>query len=107
MNASKCKNLILKLGDRGVFCATSNRNEKSSYFSIDSFVNNIVDPVGAGDALLAYSTLSMLSTKSLVISSIIGSIAAACECEYDGNIPVKPENIIEKINYLEKQTNYK
>ena len=49
----------------------------------------------------------MLSTKSLVISSIIGSIAAACECEYDGNIPVKPENIIEKINYLEKQTNYK
>ena len=72
-----------------------------------SFVNNIVDPVGAGDALLAYSTLSMLSTKSLVISSIIGSIAAACECEHDGNIPVKPENIIEKINYLEKQTNYK
>ncbi|PPR41468.1 MAG: D-beta-D-heptose 1-phosphate adenylyltransferase [Alphaproteobacteria bacterium MarineAlpha5_Bin12] len=107
LNASKCKNLILKLGDRGVFCATSNRNEKSSYFSIDSFVNNIVDPVGAGDALLAYSTLSMLSTKSLVISSIIGSIAAACECEHDGNIPVKPENIIEKINYLEKQTNYK
>ena len=31
---------------------------------IDSFVDRLVDAVGAGDALLAYSTLAMLPTRS-------------------------------------------
>ena len=30
---AKCKNLILKLGERGVFCASSSSKEKSTYFS--------------------------------------------------------------------------
>ena len=105
-NASKWKNLILKLGDRAVFCSNLHSKEKSTYFSVDSFANKILDPIGAGDALLAYSTLSMLASKSLVTSSIIGSIAAACECEIDGNVPINPQNIIDKINNLEKQINY-
>ena len=105
--SSLCKNLILKLGDRGVFCMTDGNSEKSSYFSIDTFASKVIDPVGAGDALLAYSTLSMLASKSLVTSSIIGSIAASCECEVDGNIPITPDNLIEKINNLESQINYK
>ena len=105
--SSLCKNLILKLGDRGVFCMTDGNTEKSSYFSIDTFASKVIDPVGAGDALLAYSTLSMLASKSLVTSSIIGSIAASCECEIDGNIPITPDNLLEKINNLESQINYK
>ena len=72
----------------------------------DTFVNNLLDPVGAGDALLAYSTLSMLASKSLIISAILGSIAAACECEYDGNIPVKSSAVLSKINEIEKKINY-
>ena len=51
--------------------------------SIPSFSKNVIDPVGAGDAYLAYATLMMLETKNLLKSSIIGSIAAACECEKD------------------------
>lgn len=102
----KYKHLILKLGSKGVFCNTYKNKSNNSYFSLDSFVNNIVDPVGAGDALLAYSTLSMLSSKSLVISSILGSIAAACECEYDGNIPVKTSHVLTKLNEIEKKVNY-
>jgi len=105
--SAKYKNLILKLGDRGIFCATQNENVKVSYFSIDSFASNVVDAVGAGDALLAYSTLTMLATGSLVSAGIIGSMAAACECEYDGNIPIRPENLLEKIDAVEKMTGYK
>ena len=41
--------------------------------------------VGAGDALLAYTTVVYLKTKNFVVASIIGSIAAACECEINGN----------------------
>jgi len=104
---SKCRNLILKLGSKGIFCSSKDKKDKSSYFSIDSFANSVVDPVGAGDALLAYSTLSLIVSKSLVISSIIGSFAAACECEVDGNKPITFQNVISKIDEIENISEYK
>jgi len=100
------RNLILKLGDRGIFCVNQNTDVKNSYFSIDSFASNVVDAVGAGDALLAYATLTMLATGSLITAGILGSMAAACECEYDGNIPIRPENLLTKIDAVEKMTSY-
>mgnify|MGYP006107305271 FL=1 len=76
-------------------------------FTAPSFARNIIDAVGAGDALLAYSSLCMASTKSLVASTIIGLVAAACECEYEGNKAVEIKSIIEKIDLIEKSTNFK
>ena len=73
---------------------------------MDSFTNSVVDAVGAGDALLAYATLSMLATGSLVIAGILGSMAAACECECDGNVPISPDNILRKIYEVEEMTGY-
>ena len=105
-------NLILKLGKMGVFCVgnnTENKNresEKIIAFALSSFVEKVVDPVGAGDALLAYSTLAFLETKSLFASSFLGSIAAAVKCEKDGNNAVKPSQILSKLENLEKMTNY-
>ena len=96
---NKYKNLILKLGSKGVLCVGKKSNE---YYNFDSFVENSIDPVGAGDALLAYSTLVYLKTRSLAMAGIIGSIAAACECEVDGNIPITCDDIIKKINEIEK-----
>ena len=104
--AANFKNLILKLGDRGVFCMTQSVDAKDSYFSIDSFAANVVDPVGAGDALLAYASLTMLATGNLVTSSILGSMAAAAECEYDGNIPITPEKVMAKIDAVERMAGY-
>jgi hypothetical protein len=53
-------------------------------FVLDSFVETR-RPCRAGDALLAYSTLAMLATKDPTQATIIGLLAAACECECDGN----------------------
>ena len=92
---TNCKNLILKLGHRGSLCVKDNYNVN---YSIPSFTNNIKDPVGAGDAYLSYATLMMLLTKNLLKSSIIGSFAAACECEIDGNIPITLTMIKDKIS---------
>ena len=105
-DACDYKNLILKLGDRGVFCVSNEKDAKSSYFSVDSFATKVVDAVGSGDALLAYATLTMLAGGSLVAASILGSIAAACECEFDGNIPIKPEDILAKIEVIEHKSGY-
>ncbi len=101
---TKFSNLILKLGPKGILCCGS--EDKNEYFTLDSFSSKIVDAVGAGDALLAYSTLVYLKTKSLLISSIIGSFAAGCECEIDGNVPIKTADILAKIDNVEKISKY-
>ena len=62
--------------------------------------------VGSGDALLAYSSLVLKKSKSLIKSSIIGSFAAACECESEGNIPVSYKNIVDKIKRNSKDIKY-
>jgi len=96
--AAGCKNILMKLGERGLFFL-----QDGLPWSIDSFCDNVRDAVGAGDALLAYATLTMLATKSLPMACIIGSIAAACECEIDGNEPIKPEQVLQKLQQLESK----
>jgi len=103
----ECKTLMLKLGARGVLtCCNKDHESLDSYFTVDSFANNVVDPVGAGDALLAYATLAMLVSKDPVVATILGSIAAGCECEVNGNIPITQQNMMDKLEHIEKQINY-
>ncbi len=97
--------LLLKLGDRGLFTIRRTGGRKpDNYFSIDSFCETAVDPVGAGDALLAYATLAMRATGSEAIAAILGSMAAARECEIDGNVPVQPADVLRKIDLVERQS---
>ena len=104
---AKCKLLILKLGERGVLtCNDADHESLESFFVIDSFVEKLVDPVGAGDALLAYATLAMLASRDDVHATIIGTIAAACECEFDGNVPITPDHVRERLEKVAKQMSY-
>jgi rfaE bifunctional protein kinase chain/domain len=106
-DAAECKTLILKLGERGVLtCRNSNHESLDSFVVVDSFVDRVVDAVGAGDALLAYATLSKLVTGSDAVATILGSLAAACECEFDGNIPITPDDVLRKIDSIERQAHY-
>ncbi len=105
--AAQCKTLILKLGERGVLtCRNSDHESLESFIVVDSFVDRVVDAVGAGDALLAYATLAKLATGSDAVATILGSIAAACECEVDGNIPVTPQDVLRKIDGVERSASY-
>ena len=51
-------------------------------------------------------TLAMLTEKNPVIATILGSMAAACECEVDGNIPVTLHNVHAKIDAVERQLSF-
>jgi sugar/nucleoside kinase (ribokinase family) len=103
-DAARCKLLILKLGERGVLaCCNANHESLDSFFVIDSFVDRLVDAVGAGDALLAYATLAMLAKRDAAIATILGTMAAAVECECDGNLPVTPGDLRSKIDAVERQ----
>lgn len=103
-DAARAKTLILKMGDRGVLtCRSPDHEALDSFFVVDSFADKVVDAVGAGDALLAYATLSLLATGCPVTATVIGSLAAAVECAMDGNHPVTPADVIAKIDAVERR----
>lgn len=106
---ARCRILMLKLGARGMmtFRASIVDQDRRSFFSVDSLARDaIVDPVGSGDALLAYATLGQVATGNDVIASIIGTVAAGLECEFEGNIPVTPDLVIGRLNELEKASDF-
>ena len=103
---ARCKLLILKLGERGIITYRAPDSRVRSFFTIDSFANNVKDAVGAGDALLAYATLSLTATKSDVVASILGTLAAAVSCEHDGNRPIAPDEVLKKLDALEKRARF-
>ena len=49
----------------------------------------------------------MLCTNSDdVVSAIVGSLAAAVECEKEGNIPVTPDDLLAKLELVERRVNF-
>ncbi len=104
---SNCKTLILKCGDRGIITYRSTSpTDLRAFFNVDTFADKVVDAVGAGDALIAYATLAMVATGNDVIASILGNMAAGIECEHDGNWPVTPDLVLQKIDAIEKRARY-
>jgi len=104
MTRAEAKYLIMKMGERGVI-GYRNKNDLDprAFFTVDSFAEKVVDPVGAGDALLAYATLCLLTTQNIVVASIIGSMAASIVCAHDGNNPVPPSEVLKVIDLMEKR----
>jgi len=103
---ASCKTLILKMGERGIITYRAPSHNVRAFFTIDSFAGQVVDPVGAGDALLAYATLGLAATGSPVIASVLASMAAGVACEHDGNTPVGPSQVLDKINAVEKRVQF-
>jgi len=55
---------------------------------------------------LAYATLCMLESKSELIATVIGVIAAACECERDGNVPIAVDDVHRKLDAVEREAKF-
>jgi rfaE bifunctional protein kinase chain/domain/rfaE bifunctional protein nucleotidyltransferase chain/domain len=104
LEESKCKNLVLKLGEKGLYGVVGNKARYT--FTYPSFTKEVKDPVGAGDSLLAYTTLSYLVGSNLAEAVLLGSLAAGVACEYDGNISVSKKDILLKLQNLEKLINF-
>ena len=94
------KFMILKLGDKGIMTFRKKGLHPREFFPIETFAENIVDGVGAGDAMLAGSSLGLIASKNILISSIIGNVAAALICKKSGNQPINLISLIEKIKEI-------
>ena len=99
---SQAKHLILKMGERGILAYRRPSATPRSFFYVDSFAENIVDTVGAGDALLATASLALVCSGDIVKSAILGNLAAAVACEHEGNVSVRREQILDKLGSLER-----
>lgn len=102
-NKANCQNLILKLGQNGLMTYRSPGMESREFFYIDTFVEELIDPIGAGDALLAAATLTLIVSKNIVQASILGNLSAAYECSKLGNIPISRQELLDMITNLEKK----
>jgi rfaE bifunctional protein kinase chain/domain len=100
--ASKSKYLILKLGEKGIITFRKSALNPRDFFPIESFVKKVEDGIGAGDALLAVSSLSLIASGNIVIASILGNIAASIACEKKGNHPIKISEIFGRIKEISK-----
>ena len=100
LGEARAELLLLKLGARGCVAFRDASGDPRSFFALDSFARRAVDPVGAGDAMLAYAALARDSGP--VVQAILGSLAAAAEVERDGNVPIRPEAIAARIDELER-----
>ncbi len=104
---AKCKLLILKLGEKGILSLRDKEeNDPRRLITLDSFTKDSIDPVGAGDALLAYSSLAMYVSKNELIATILGNIAASLECEEDGNIAISSKKMLDRIKKIEGIVTY-
>jgi len=106
---AECGTLMLKMGERGMItyrAIPEAYEDHRAFFVLDSFADHVLDAVGSGDALLAYGTLALKAAGNPLIASILGAIAAAVECEHDGNIPVTPDHVREKLQRLERRARF-
>ena len=93
-DAARCKLLILKLGERGMLtCRNPDHESLDSFFVIDSFVDR-ADRRGRRRRRAARLCDARDAGRpgSGALPTILGSMAAACECECDGNIPVTADD---------------
>ena len=104
---SKCKVLMLKLGERGLMTVRRKTVGKDmrSFFVMDAIEKNAVDPVGCGDALLSYASLALYISKDPLIASILGSISAALLSIVNGNAPILKSDVEKKLLQLENAVN--
>lgn len=104
---ANCKNLILKMGAKGIMFQHAEPSMEGSYFQIDSLADHVLDPVGAGDALLAYASLGLKASGDPVVSGILGVVAAGIACSQQGNVPIQPNQIEAKLESIQEKLNYK
>ena len=97
---SKAKYLILKLGEKGILVFRKPSEKPRDFIFIDSFAEELVDALGAGDAMLSATSLAYKCSKNIFISAIIGSFAAAVACEKEGNIPISIGEIEKKVKRI-------
>ncbi|WP_394191924.1 PfkB family carbohydrate kinase [Pseudoalteromonas atlantica] len=88
-NRSTPKNLVITLGEEGIFIHIPKENKEDwENDRLPAFNRNATDSAGAGDCFLSASSLSLAINASPWEAFYLGSLAAACQVDSLGNTPL-------------------
>ena len=90
---AQAQNIILKLGPEGLIVHSPSNNNTDPTDRLPAFNTTPKDNAGAGDSLLACSSIAMAVGANIWQSAYLGSIAAACQVSRVGNIPLSIRDI--------------
>lgn len=89
------KNILLKLGGDGVIIHGTNiEGNLLSTDQVPALNNFLVDTSGAGDSLLAATSLSLASEATIYEATLLGSVVAAIQIGRIGNTPVTSSQVM-------------
>lgn len=98
-NQIKCKSLVVTQGRAGLIMI----NDKNKTFTAPAFANQVVDKVGAGDALLSILAICLKDKNDENLSNFISSLVAAQSVENIGNSkPINKSSLLKNIQYILK-----
>ena len=98
------RDVIIKLGKKGLLTLRGRWNNAEFVEActeyLTSFADDVKDPMGAGDALLAASSLALAAGADIFAASVLGNVAAAEAVRRVGNLPVTREQIERRLAQL-------
>jgi rfaE bifunctional protein kinase chain/domain len=97
MYQMKSEYIFLKLGPDGVLI--NGRNLKTDH--VPALNENPIDVSGAGDSLLAASTLAFAAKEEASSAAFLGSLAAAIQVSRQGNVPLTTQELFDLIEGLD------
>jgi rfaE bifunctional protein kinase chain/domain/rfaE bifunctional protein nucleotidyltransferase chain/domain len=108
LRVTNAKSALLTLGKQGLVACDwpgdtwrqSGGRLRTEY--LPALAGRAVDPLGAGDALLAAASLSLATGASLAVAAYVGSLAAAVAIGRVGNLPITPDAILDAAGQLQQ-----
>lgn len=94
---SNAKNIFITMASEGVII---NQYKENDFFTdrLPAMNSNPKDVAGAGDSMLAISSMALAVGANIWEAAYLGSIAAACQISRTGNVPLKIKEILREIN---------
>ena len=93
---SSAENLVVKLGAEGLIGLCT--RPRAATDTLTALNPNPLDVAGAGDAFLATASLAIFAGADIWEACYLGSTMAAIQVSRMGNVPIKREILLEKLN---------
>ena len=107
-DAADGKNVLLTLGAEGLLVhANEKKNENWETDRLPALNSYPKDSAGAGDSLLAVTSMSLALGANIWEAALLGALAAACQVGRLGNIPLEANELrVELENFINRERKY-
>ena len=106
LRTTNVKSALVTLGKQGLVACNwpmgdwSKSDGRLGTDYLPSLAARAVDPLGAGDALLAITSLVLTTGATLQQAAFLGSLAAAVQVQHTGNVPVTPDAMLDAMRHV-------